>query len=135
MLASASTACGDGRPAPQAGSTTTTAAAVGDRPRQLDLSTVAFADATDAAALEVVARDNRFEAPFVEVRAGTAITFVNEGSNHDVTPAVAGAFTPIPAEAFGEATVRFTRPGDYVYYCSIHGTPRKGMVGAIRVVG
>lgn len=137
MVASLAPACGDGRPAPQAtGPLTTTSAAspTPGRPATLDLSSVAFEDATDQRSVEVVARDNRFEAPYLEVAAGTAVTFANAGSHHDVTPAVPGAFGGIAAEDFGSGTITFAAPGDYVYYCSIHGTPRKGMVGAIRVV-
>jgi plastocyanin len=25
-------------------------------------------------------------------------------------------------------------PGDYAYYCSLHGTPTAGMIGGLRVV-
>ena len=30
---------------------------------------------------------------------------------------------------------RFTEPGTYAYYCSLHGTTTKGMVGTIVVTG
>ena len=33
------------------------------------------------------------------------------------------------------ATLTLDEPGDYAYYCTLHGTTTKGMVGAIRVVG
>ena len=34
---------------------------------------------------------------------------------------------------FGKLST-FNAPGYYRYYCSLHGSPTKGMVGAIRVV-
>ena len=49
----------------------------------------------------------------------------------------ATAFAEIPAEDFqpkDEDAITFTVPGDYAYYCSLHGTPDKGMIGAIRVL-
>ena len=45
----------------------------------------------------------------------------------------------IPVEDFkpgSEGTpVRFTEPGTYGYYCSIHGTANAGMIGSITVEG
>jgi plastocyanin len=49
-----------------------------------------------------------------------------------------GAFEPIeiadlqPGDA---SSITFDEPGEYPYYCSLHGTTTKGMVGAIRVLG
>ena len=136
VVASLAPACGDGRPTPQATgplATTSTTSPTPGRPATLDLSQVAFEDATDQRAVEVVARDNRFEAPYLEVAAGTAVTFANEGSHHDVTPAVPGAFGGIAAEDFGSGTVTFSESGDYVYYCSIHGKPNAGQHGVVHV--
>ena len=33
-----------------------------------------------------------------------------------------------------EGAVTFDEVGDFPYYCSLHGTPTKGMIGGIRVV-
>ncbi len=129
-------ACGSGEPAPQSSPTTTTA------PKQaegLDLSAVTFEDATGKDAVEVQARDNTFVAQYLEVDAGTTVTFTNKGRNqHNVYPAEEGAFATIDTDDFepGESgEITFSEPGDYTYYCTLHGTKRKGMVGAIRVVG
>ena len=51
---------------------------------------------------------------------------------------VSGAFNEISPDDFqpgDEGTITFTVPGDYPYYCSLHGTPTKGMIGAVRVIG
>ena len=76
--------------------------------------------------------------PYIEVSAGTTVDFTNRGRNqHNVIPTVDGAFAEIPAEDFqpkDEGSITFTVPGDYAYYCSLHGTPTKGMIGAIRVL-
>lgn len=129
-------ACGSGEPADQADATTTTAAKTAEG---LDLSAVEFDDLTGSATAEVQARDNTFVAQYIEVDAGTTVTFTNKGRNqHNVLPAEDGAFGELATDDFepGESgTITFAKPGDYVYYCTLHGTKRKGMVGAVRVLG
>ena len=104
----------------------------------VDLSDKEFVDETGTDAVEVDAVDNNFRPPYIEIDAGTTVTFVNDGRNdHNVIPVVDGAFPEIPTEDFepedtGEVT--FDEAGDYPYYCSLHGTKTKGMVGAIKVV-
>lgn len=104
----------------------------------VDLSEASFTDLTDAEAAEVDALDNTFKAEYVEVTAGTPIVFRNDGRNvHNVIPAAEGEFVPVEADAFepgAETTITFDVPGDYAYYCSLHGTVAKGMTGAVRVV-
>ena len=128
-------ACGSGEPAPQT-SPTTTAAKAAEGP---DLLAVTFEDATGQEAVAIQARDNSYLPEYVEIDAGTTVTFTNKGRNqHNVYPTVEGSFATIDTDDFepGEsAEVTFTEPGDYPYYCTLHGTKRKGMVGAIRVVG
>lgn len=128
-------ACGSGEPAPQT-SPTTTAPKKAEGP---DLSAVTFEDGTGQDAVTVQARDNTYVAQYLEIDAGTTVTFTNKGRNqHNVYPTVDGSFTTIDTDEFepGEsAEVTFSEPGDYPYYCTLHGTKRKGMVGAIRVVG
>ena len=126
-------ACGGGEPAdpaPGAGDTT---------PAGVDLSGKDFEDLSGQAEVTVQARDNNFVAPYIEVEAGTKITFANKGRNqHDVEPVVDGAFPAIPVDAFdpGQSkTLTFDEPGEYPYYCTLHGNKTKGMVGAIRVIG
>ena len=104
-----------------------------------DLSGVTFEDATALAVVEIDVRDNTFDAQHLEVSAGTTITFTNVGrTEHNVYPAEDGAFTPIDATDLepGEARMlTLEEPGVVPYYCTLHGTTTKGMVGAIRVVG
>jgi plastocyanin len=84
------------------------------------------------------ARDNTFDPETVEVAAGTNVRFVNVGRNdHNVIP-VSGDQEElyVPSDELtpdAEAVVRLTEPGTYRYYCSIHGTPRAGMIGEIEV--
>jgi plastocyanin len=83
--------------------------------------------------------DNNFGPQNVTVTAGTKITFHNSGKNvHNVKPkgdpnattwgVLDGGFAP------GSDYSRVVdHPGTYVYYCSIHGTPKAGMFGTITV--
>ena len=110
-------------------------------PAGVDISGADFADRSNQAAPEVDAIDNSFKTEFTEVRAGSKITFRNDGRNdHNVIPVVEGQFDPVETERFGpgaETTITFEDPGDYVYYCSLHGSVAnglKGMTGVIRVV-
>ncbi|MBK6857737.1 MAG: cupredoxin domain-containing protein [Microthrixaceae bacterium] len=128
--------CGDGGDATKVedGATSTTAA-TGDTP---DLSDAEWTDLTDKDVVTVQARDNIFVKPYIEVRAGTTVTFNNRGRNqHNVLAVPEDRFESIEAEELEpgmKQEVTFTAPGDYPYYCSLHGTATKGMVGAIRVV-
>lgn len=104
----------------------------------VDLSKAEFDDRSAEAKPEVDAVDNLFKPPYIIVKAGTTVTFRNDGrNNHNVFPAVKGAFEPLETDAFEpgtDATITFDEPGDYPYYCTLHGTTTKGMVGAVRVV-
>jgi plastocyanin len=104
----------------------------------VDLSDKTFSLKTSRSDVEVGALDNQFTPPYIEVKRGTTVTFVNEGRNpHNVLPAEDGALTPIETDAFqpdSTATVNFDIVGDYPFYCSLHGAPGKGMAGAVRVV-
>jgi len=104
----------------------------------VDLTKVTFADATADDPPEVDAIDNNFDHQYTEIKAGSTLTFRNDGHNeHDVVPVLKGSFPGIKTEDFEPGTetkVTFDKPGDYPYYCSLHGTATKGMTGAIRVV-
>jgi len=103
----------------------------------VDLSGVEFQDLTGEDAVVVEGVDNSFRPAYIEVKAGTEVTFRNGGrANHNVLPAKTGDFKGIETTAFtpgDEATITFDEPGDRPYYCSLHGTKTKGMIGAIRV--
>jgi len=95
-------------------------------------------DETGSADVVVNARDNVFVDEYIEVKAGTTVTFDNTGENvHNVLPVEEGAFTPIEADEFDPGdvgTITFDEVGDVPYYCSLHGTKTKGMIGGVRVV-
>lgn len=86
---------------------------------------------------EVVALDNDFEPEVFKVRAGTEVTFTNEGRlRHNVIPVGHSGFE-IRTDQFepGDAqTVTLADTGTFRYYCSIHGTPTRGMIGTLAVV-
>lgn len=88
--------------------------------------------------VDVRALDNSWNPDPLEVAAGTEVEWRNGGRNdHNVVP-VDGDGWGVPAEEFAAGDVyrhRFTKPGTYPYYCSLHGTTTKGMVGTIVVTG
>jgi plastocyanin len=85
----------------------------------------------------ISARDNSFVPQNVTVTAGTKLVWNNDGRNdHNIVP---DGNTPFGVEtsAFGpKATYEYVadKPGTYPYYCSIHGTSTKGMIGTVQVV-
>jgi plastocyanin len=87
---------------------------------------------------DVRAIDNSWNPDPLEVAAGTEVEWHNGGRNdHNLVP-VDGGDWGVDAEAFATGDVyrhRFTEPGTYAYYCSLHGTTTKGMVGTIVVTG
>ncbi|MCZ7631783.1 MAG: plastocyanin/azurin family copper-binding protein [Microthrixaceae bacterium] len=93
---------------------------------------------TGESEVTVDAVDNNFKPKYIEISKGTAVNFVNEGRNvHNVLPVEEGAFKPIDADDFDpgdDGTITFDKTGDFPYYCSLHGTKTKGMIGGIRVV-
>ena len=109
----------------------------------VDFSTVDFTDMTGKSSVTIEAVDNNFVPQYVTISPGTTVTFVNKGRNkHDIAPVVADDFMEIPSDAFapGTSTVvhlgtktTFDTPGDFPYYCTLHGTTSKGIVGGIRV--
>ena len=103
-----------------------------------DLSSVEFEDATGLTDVAVEARDNTFQEQYLEVTAGTAVSFTNVGrTEHNLYPVTDGSFAPVDAtdlEPGETATITLADPGDVAFYCTLHGTATKGMAGAIRVV-
>jgi len=93
--------------------------------------------------VEIAVKDNVFVPRAVRVDPGTTVTFTNEGrSAHNVRASDAsqdfgeykfgveeGDFAP-----GGTYSYVFEKPGVYEFYCSLHGTNKVGMIGAV-VVG
>lgn len=84
--------------------------------------------------------DNEYTPREVTVKAGQTIKFENVGANpHDIVLAEADSITGfgIDLESFKKGSTyeaAINQPGEYVYYCSIHGTQKgSGMAGTIVV--
>jgi plastocyanin len=92
--------------------------------------------AVDTNPAEVTALDNTFDEGAIRVRAGTTVRWTNHGhQDHDLVPAE-GHDWGVDAGDFGPGATyehRFDRPGTYNYYCTIHGTAARGMVGVLVV--
>jgi plastocyanin len=88
---------------------------------------------------EVAAIDDLFRPATISVRAGTEVVWTNRGRNpHNVIPAdedddfLAEVDDFEPGESY---SYRFTEPGEYRYFCSVHGTAEAGMIGTVIVEG
>lgn len=83
--------------------------------------------------------DNVFEPQTVSVTVGQSVIWTNTGRNrHDIKVKKAPTNFGIDQDSFtpltGTYTYAFSKPGSFVYYCSIHGTAKgKGMAGTILV--
>lgn len=93
--------------------------------------------ALDGDRVEVTALDNTFNHQNIRVAAGTTVVWKNEGrQDHDVISVEGDDGWGVRQEGFGpddsyEHT--FDEPGTYRYYCSLHGDPDAGMIGAVVV--
>jgi plastocyanin len=85
----------------------------------------------------ILAVDNSFNPDRQTVPAGATVVWENRGRNdHDIVPEDPAASWAVGEEDFtpGDSTeFRFTEPGTYRYYCSIHGTIDVGMPGVLIV--
>jgi len=82
--------------------------------------------------------DNTFRPEQLTVEAGTVVRFTNDGrADHNVLP-TEGDDWGVEVADFkpgDEYSHRFTEPGIYPYYCSLHATTTRGMIGTIEVTG
>ena len=86
--------------------------------------------------VEVQAVDNTFRPDAIEVAAGTEVVWTNDGrTDHDIRMVDGDDFGVDRADfAPGdEYSYRFTEPGSYAYYCTLHGTESAGMTGSVEV--
>ncbi len=87
--------------------------------------------------------DIRFNPPDVRITPGGTVTWTNNDSRvHDVTAddfsfessptceAATGTGCMAPGDTFAH---RFPRAGRFTYHCQLHGSPGKGMTGAVTV--
>jgi plastocyanin len=86
--------------------------------------------------IPVIALDNSFRPQLVEVSVGDEVLWENRGMNeHDVLY-VEGDEWGVEVEDFQPGDIYayvFTKPGEYRYFCSIHGTEDVGMIGTVVV--
>lgn len=84
-------------------------------------------------------RDNEFAPSSATVTVGDTVTWTQSGSNPHSVTAEDGSFDSGPncppacmgpGDTFSET---FTEPGEYGYYCKIHGSPGQGMSGTVVV--
>ncbi len=95
-------------------------------------------DLRGQARVEVSIRGNQYETRWFRVDPCTEIVFVNNGVNpHNVIPIADGAFPSIDEDLLeeGPQALVVAAPGDYPFYCSLHGTKTyRGQTGYL-VVG
>ena len=99
-------------------------------------------DLTGSAQVTVVVTDNAFTDRIILVSPGTEVVWVNEGRNdHNVRPSAEGPgpgwFTEVDVGSLadgGSGSVTFDGVGDFPYFCSFHGTARRGQRGRVVVV-
>ncbi|HAS12180.1 MAG TPA: hypothetical protein DCS55_16945 [Acidimicrobiaceae bacterium] len=112
-----------------------TAGACGDDDSADEASDVSLVEGVE---VEVSAIDNTFRPEEIEIAAGTEVRWSNDGRNvHNVLP-VEGEAWGVEVDDFepgDEYRHRFTEPGTYPYYCSLHGTTTAGMIGTVVVTG
>ena len=93
-------------------------------------------DLVEGVTVDVAAIDNSFQPQDMEVEAGTEVHWTNAGRNDHNIEAVEGGGFGVPTANFrpgDEYTFRFTDPGTYAYYCTLHASPDSGMIGTITV--
>jgi plastocyanin len=104
-------------------------AACGDDEEPIDL--------VEGVTVEVSAVDNTFRPETIQVAAGTEVVWTNDGRTaHDIVPADDGEDFGVADDDFApgdEYSFRFTEPGTYAYYCSLHGSATAGMTGTVEV--
>jgi plastocyanin len=92
--------------------------------------------AIDGSEADVKVLDNSFNDENIQIAPGTKVVWTNDGrQDHDIVPAEGDEWGVDPAGFAPDAVYEhtFDQPGTYRYYCSLHGTPVAGMIGAIVV--
>jgi plastocyanin len=97
--------------------------------------------AVQAAALEpngetaqVVSIDNTFRPETIEITAGTEVVWVNRGRNaHDILSYFGWGVGEDDFQPGDEYRHVFLEPGEFPYYCTLHGTAEHGMIGTVVV--
>ena len=88
--------------------------------------------------IPVVALDNSFRPNLIEIEVGDEVLWENRGLNEHNVLQVEGDGWGVTVDDFQPGAIYahvFTEPGEYRYYCSIHGNESVGMVGTVIVTG
>ena len=86
----------------------------------------------------VFALDNSFRPEVIEISVGDEVLWENRGLNEHNALSVVGDDWGVEVEQFQPGDIYahvFTEPGEYTYFCSIHGNETVGMVGTVIVSG
>jgi len=88
----------------------------------------------EGSAASVAIKDFEFQPKELKVKAGTTVTWTNDGGSSHTVTADDGSFES-PTLAKGKTYSRnFDKPGTYPYYCALHGgAGGDGMSGTIVV--
>jgi plastocyanin len=80
-------------------------------------------------------RDNSFAPPDIAVEDGTTVRWINDGrNNHNVTASKRSDYFASGNLEPGRSYVhRFSEPGTFGYYCTLHGTPTSGQHAQLTV--
>ena len=91
--------------------------------------------ASVAESVTVSVINNRYVSQTVEIQAGDTVTWTRIAGFHSVT-ADNGSFEQPLGSSWESFSHRFDIPGEYLYYCSLHGGPNGiGMAGKVVVLG
>jgi plastocyanin len=110
---------------------------IGDTPpaTQPPVPTVPMVEPTGVV-VPVFALDNSFRPEVIEISVGDEVLWENRGLNEHNALSVVGDDWGVEVEQFQPGDIYahvFTEPGEYTYFCSIHGNETVGMVGKVIV--
>ncbi len=86
--------------------------------------------------VQITALDNSFRPQSIEINIGDEVVWENRGRNEHNVLRVEGDGWGVEAPSFQPGDrygFVFSEPGEYHYYCSIHGNEQAGMTGTISV--
>jgi plastocyanin len=86
--------------------------------------------------VQITALDNSFRPQSIEINIGDEVVWENRGRNEHNVLRVEGDGWGVEAPSFQPGDrygFVFSEPGEYDYFCSIHGNEQAGMTGTIIV--
>jgi plastocyanin len=97
-------------------------------------ATAAAAAPPEPAAVTVSMKDFEFGPLEIKVKAGTTITWKNDGAKPHSATAVDKSFDTAIFQPGESKSAKFDTPGTFKYFCQLHGTPDgNGMIGTVVV--